>query len=132
MFAARIILKVVAILVLGIFLFVVGLSVSMGMARNMDGMMTPCPFMQDNGAICPMSLAVHIAEWQQLSTAQPTKISVTTLVFVLFVFTIYAVFREIRPLLLFERLRKKNLQVKIFDPLSLAFSRGILHSRLFA
>ena len=134
MFTAHTSMKTLAITMLGVFLSVAALSVSMGMMRSMDGMMAPCPFMQDNGAVCSMSLAAHVVNWQQLSTALPTAISIAALVFLYFGLpTLFgAVLRKNPPPLLFEQVRKQNnFRVSPPTPLALAFSQGILHSRLF-
>lgn len=131
MFTPHPILKLISFLMIGVFLLVVGLSVSMGMIMSMDGTMSPCPFMDDHGAICPMTVAAHISSWQQLSTALPTLVSVTALISLLFCFAFFSVFKPSPQLQFFRRLRKRNLEVKVFSSLFLALSRGVIHSRLF-
>ena len=104
----------------------------MGMTMQTNGTMTPCPFMDDNGASCPMSLVAHIADWQQLSTARPTDVSLAVIALVLLFFVQYFAERIDRPPLSLEHLRARNARVRFFATLFSAFSRGILHSRLFA
>ena len=126
-------LRTVALLTLVVFLFVVGLSVSMGMTTHMDGMAADCPFMLDDGAGCPMTIAAHISGWQQLFTATPTAVSVVALIFALFAFFSTSLLRAISPPLLFTHIRRRsNSMLKVFSPILSAFSQGILHSRRYA
>lgn len=104
----------------------------MGMMMQANGSMTPCPFMDDTGASCPMSLVAHITDWQQLSTARPTDVSLAVIALVLLFLTSYFSERTDRPPLCFERVRVRNARMRFFATLFSAFSRGILHSRLFA
>ncbi|OGZ04860.1 MAG: hypothetical protein A2845_05200 [Candidatus Lloydbacteria bacterium RIFCSPHIGHO2_01_FULL_49_22] len=132
MFAPHTAKKAVALIMLSVFFLVGGWSISMGMTMQTNGTMTPCPFMDDNGASCPMSLVAHIADWQQLSTARPTDVSLAVIALVLLFFVQYFAERIDRPPLSLEHLRARNARVRFFATLFSAFSRGILHSRLFA
>ena len=103
------------------------LSASMMMA---DGGMTHCPYMGVT-ALCGMTPLEHLAQWQHifLATAQQLAslallLSITVIVwhFTANIFVTrehyFAVYRK--------RYRQKH-----FDPLRLAFARGILHTKVY-
>jgi hypothetical protein len=131
MFKAALAKKAISVCIVTAFFLAAGLSISMGMTMEMNGMMSDCPFMLDNGSICSMSLLAHIGEWRQLTTALPL-ISFATLIFVLFAYVVFSYLREIRPPLFLNINTKKDGElIAVFSPLFHAFSRGILNSRLF-
>ena len=126
---------IVVTVLMGMFLFGAIFTVSMGMNMDMNGDMTPCPFMSDNAAVCPMSVATHIAEWQQLFTSIPNSlISAFALIFsILFiVVSLFAKYTLWKPHIRLFIAKQHYSDLKVFAPLHIAFSRGILNSRLYA
>jgi len=133
MFVSHTLLKVGAVLMVGVFLFVTGPAISTGMMISTDGVVSPCPLMDGQSGLCPVSITAHILSWQQLSTALPTIGMFVISLFTLIAFA--AVFLALRKFLLppyLRRLRKRQQEISIFSELFLALSRGRIHSRLFA
>jgi hypothetical protein len=133
MFRSSALLRALALLVIGAFFSAAALSLFLGMTMQTGGFLSPCPLMDDDGAFCPITLAAHLAPWQELSKAQPTRgmLGVALLSFAFLL--IPAARRTLAPLaLLFRRFRKRFLALRARTPLSMAFSQGIIHSRLFA
>lgn len=132
MFTTPLFFKLVSLFMFGVFLLVGGLSISTGMTMQMNGIISPCPFTHDDGALCPMSLATHVAEWKQLSNARPTALSTAAVALMLFVYFLYFADQPKRQRVFFQHLRRTNAVVGVFAGLFSAFSDGTLHSRLFA
>lgn len=93
-----------------------------------DGAMHGCPFM-GVPVLCAMSPLEHLSEWQEefATTAQP-MVSALLLLAALAVW--YSVgtpmLRQMR-----TRIPLERDTGRIFDPLRLAFARGILHSKAY-
>ena len=95
-------------------------------------MQQDCPYMGETG-YCNMNVSEHLASWQQLFSTTLEHFSALTLLSLLTLFVLTYFFvdllvrkRSERPL--FERWRSREL----FDPLQLAFARGILHPKLYS
>lgn len=126
-------LRALSLLVLGAFFSAAALSLFFGMTMRMDGFLSPCPLMDDDGALCPISLAAHLGGWQELLTAQPLRgtLGLSLLSCAFFMLPVLVRFFSSRQVS-FQSIRKRFLALRFFIPLSTAFSKGIIHSRLFA
>ena len=98
---------------------------------TMDGKMSDCPYMGTSG-YCDMSITEHLDGWQMLFAATLDGFHTSDL-FPLLAFALLAPFftffirkRPQRPL--FQRWR----MLELFDPLQLAFARGILNPKLYS
>lgn len=95
-------------------------------------MQQDCPYMGEVG-YCNMNITEHLASWQNLFTTTLEHLNPLSLLSLLTLFVLAYFFVDLlvrrrteRPL--FERWRTREL----FDPLQLAFSRGILHPKLYS
>lgn len=113
-----------------VFMMSFGGVISAGM-MNMDGKMSDCPYMGMSG-YCDMDASQHLAGWQTLFAATLDGFHTADL-FPLLAFALLAPFftffirkRPHRPI--FQRWR----MLELFDPLQLAFARGILNPKLYS
>lgn len=117
-----------------IFMSVLGIGVGMEMK---DGQMSSCPFTAGQQAMCQMNITEHIAQWQQAFLGIPAKTNFIAFAAVLLI-AIFASF--IKP---FPQLKKLTASAarflayhranfaKVFDPLFVAFSGGILNPKIY-
>ena len=111
-----------------------GISVGME-ARN--GQMSSCPFMASEASVCQMSATAHISQWQQAFLGVPNKINFLALALILAAAVLItfakSLFKPKKLTDLAARLlayHKEHL-VRVFDPLLIAFSDGILNPRIY-
>ena len=128
--------KNLTLLMLASFAFASLLGMHMSMEMT-DGQMSGCPFMAGQTTMCQMSATEHIAQWQRAFLGVPTKGNLLALAIVLFA-TVLVPFTK--PFSQLEKLTKlasrlfayhKTSLVKVFDPLLLAFSDGILNPKIY-
>ena len=120
-----------------LFAFVVSVTVGGFLSADMmmkDGIMQPCPFMDNTASICNMSPLEHVAQWQQMFT-MTFQDSVSTALLLLLSALIVFAFIGVLPVpkrppvrLSFSRYRYRE---RIFDPMRVLFSRGILNPKLY-
>lgn len=123
-----------AILVSFSFLALFGLSLSM--TTDEHGMMSNCPFMSGEEAICPMQIGEHIAKWQQAVTGIPQK-SVGIAFAVLFALVSWHFLSRfvlqgstaITSTL--ARLKRERGLPALFNIFHRLFSQGILHPKIY-
>lgn len=110
----------------------------MGMEKRSDGTMSGCMF-SGQAEICTMTFSEHIAHWQAMfTTTVPQKALAFALLILLAVtFVAVAIFKR-NLLLLYNyyatRWRlyiKQNPNLSLFNPLSEAFSNGLLNPKIF-
>lgn len=116
------------------FMSILGMGMSM---ETKDGQMSGCPFMTGRATICRMNVTEHIAKWQQAFLGIPTKTNFLALAAALL---ITALVSFIKPFLQLKKLtvstvrflvyRRANF-AKVFDPLLVAFSDGILNPKIY-
>jgi hypothetical protein len=113
---------------------ILGMGVGMEMK---DGQMSSCPFTAGEVSVCQMNITEHIAQWQQAFLGIPTKGDVLTLAVLLLA---VALIPFAKPPFQLEKLTKLAAQlfahhkanlVKVFDPLLIAFSDGILNPKIY-
>ena len=111
-------------------------GVGVGMEMN-DGQMFSCPFTAGQKSICQMNITEHIAQWQQAFIGIPTKEDFLALIIVLLA-VILVLFAK--PFSRLEKLTELVARVlaylranfaKVFDPLLIAFSDGILNPKIY-
>ena len=125
---------IIFVLVSFAFMSIFGIGMSMEMV---DGQMSGCPFMAGEASMCQMIVTEHIAKWQQVFLGIPTKTNPLALAMVLLI-VVFASF--IKP---FPQLKKLTVPkarflayhrasfAKVFDPLLVAFSDGILNPKIY-
>lgn len=99
----------------------------------MDGnnMMMPCPFMGTTG-ICNMTPLEHLGGWQQMFTSIQTESFTLALILLLALTVIWGAFTlQYIPKIIQYRVLRHRYRERVFDPLRLAFARGILHSKAY-
>jgi len=116
-----------------------GPSYTLGMDMREDGTMGGCLFtMGTEAKICPMTTLEHISSWQELFTATFSQSEMlASLILLLFAFAVVVIFKRTRLLsfghhITFWRLYiKHSPHLSFFSPLREAFSRGILHPKIY-
>ena len=113
-----------------VFMMSFGGVLSAGM-MSMDGKMSDCPYMGMSG-YCDMDASEHLAGWQTLFATTLEQLFssdlfplLTLVILTPFFFALLVRKRTQRPI--FDRWR----MLELFDPLRLAFSRGIIHPKLY-
>ena len=108
-----------------------------GIFHNMDmsskGQMANCPFMGVT-AICNMTPFEHIAVWQNMFTSIPQQSTVLALLSLLLSLALARLLhlhlpRDANEVL--QRVSYFHRGPRVFDPLRLAFARGIIHPKIF-
>ena len=131
-------LKSKNIVVLGIIAFLAMSFWSLSsMSMDMNSHMVSCPFMNDSSSFCQMSIAEHIGQWQQFFTITKEKslwLSLSLLVSLFVIrFTIGAkVYKKLKYQQFRQYLYWHKPEIKLFDYLALAFSDGIIRSKIYA
>lgn len=117
-----------------VFVSILGMGMSMG---TTDGQMSSCPFTAGQAAVCQMSITEHVAKWQTTFTGVPMQTELAVLALVLLAVALIPFakpFSELKNLpALTARIRayQRAYFAKIFDPLLLAFSDGILNPKIY-
>lgn len=114
-------------------LAILGLNLSM----NIDdkGKISSCSLMGLEPGPCQMTLNDHLMQWQQIF-ATTFNTSLLPLLLLAFTFSVgfITLFKNVEYtfLQLHQRYKRENSNLKLFDHLLLAFSRGILHPQIYA
>lgn len=97
----------------------------------MDDSMAHCPFMGVS-ALCDMSPLEHLAQWQTTFSATAQQFTTTVLLLLLALSILWSlVGRLTAPTHRGVYIPKYRYRVRNFDPLRLAFARGIIHPKVF-
>lgn len=136
--------KLLTILILGIFLIIGLFGLELSMQINSNGLMSDCVMMSSHelpGTLCPMSVAEHVAQWQQMFVSVEGK-SINLLVALLMAVPLSGlIFTQLesffsRAIIRFKQkgkcYQKEHIQIRLFDYLVRLFSRGIIHSQVYA
>ncbi len=128
-------LILIAILSTTVFILTTSFGLNMSMGMDNSGHMTNCPLMNDKGSICPMTLTDHLAKWQQLFTIN-TSSALMMILSMLAVTSIYFLVKSNAAvnqstLFLYRYQKQRQREAKLFNPLQLAFSNGILHPKRY-
>lgn len=117
------------------FFGLVVLGLGMGMNVDEKGNMSDCPFMVDQGSLCPMGLFEHIAKWQQAVTVIPRPSANIFLLFALLAaFSYFKI--TLQPKILPNKFgarsrARKESELRASNPLLAAFSDGILNPKIY-
>ncbi len=109
---------------------------SFGMATmNIDnkGDMSNCPFM-NSGAICQMSFSEHIATFQSIFRAIPSRIVLSLMLALAFLLVLCSkpISRIYSPPIKLEYFIKYDFQLSIYNKILLALSDGIIQPKIYA
>ncbi|MDP3794860.1 MAG: hypothetical protein Q8R13_02955 [bacterium] len=124
------------IFVLASFAFMSLFGVNMGMEAR-DGQMSFCPFMANEVSICQMSVTEHISQWQRAFLGVPSKTNFLAFALILAAAVLITFAKSLfQPKKLTELAARlfayhKEHLVRVFDPLLIAFSDGILNPRIY-
>lgn len=95
-----------------------------------------CPFMQGHTSVCDVSPLEHVKAWQSAFTTIPTKDPISSLFAIFALFALFGVSLFRKYFLCYQRtveiilsFRRRNFF--IYHYLQEAFSRGILHPKIF-
>ncbi len=136
-----VLLKFKSVVVLGIItLLIMSFWVLGSMMTDGHGNMVSCPFINVSGSpsFCQMSISEHISQWKQLFAAiQGNNLFLSLFALsVLFSTALLNTGAKTQDRLKFQWLRDycyhKKPEIKLFDHLVLAFSRGKIHPKIYA
>lgn len=96
-----------------------------------DSAMQDCPYMSIP-ALCTMNPLAHLSQWQQMFTTTVQHMTTAVLLLLLALAVVWYFLQDLcvpkRTEAFTPRYRDKG---RVFDPLRLAFARGVLHSKAF-
>lgn len=130
--------KISALLVILFFVFINVFGVNAAMNHvGKNGQMGNCPFMGEMTAVCSMSVTEHLSKWVQSFLTIPAKsyaaVLLALLIYSVFAATIKSIKEKYNSSFIKNRtVSDTQLYPKLFTHLRAAFSRGILHSRIYA
>lgn len=111
------------------FFSVAAFGVMISMMGSGHEMMSGCPFADGGAAICPMNVVAHIAAWQSYFVA---TIPFLLLGALLALVTFFVACSPRKEILNFKRFFTFSSFIPAPTFLASAFSRGILHPKLYA
>lgn len=115
-------------------LFIGGFGMNLSMSIQNDGKMSKCPLMVQSSSFCQMGIVEHISKWQEMFLAIPFSGAL----FLLFglVFAVWHLsqrnYFSLSPPISLRLYKREHPDIKLFDNLLLAFSKGILHPKIYA
>lgn len=132
--------QILTSLVLSFFVFISLFGVNAAMNHEENGQMGRCPFMGEVTAICSMNAVEHLSAWIQSFITIPTKSYAVVLSGLLFIYFFSAKGgsasggkeKFAQPFLTKSVILERQQYPKIFNHLRTFFSKGILHSRIYA
>lgn len=128
--------RILIALTILLFVFVSVFGVSTAMNHEENGRMGGCPFMGEVTAICSMNAVEHLSAWIQSFLTIPIKSYVTVLLGILLVYlalNVNSIKEKLTQLFLTKRIILERQQYpQVFNHLRFLFSKGILHSRIYA
>ncbi len=103
-----------------------------GMTMGEDGKMSmvDCPFM-NGSSICNMTPIDHVALWQQMFTAIVQQLNILALLLLFVIISRYFLGGASTYCEIGLDFSSKRYRERVFDPLRLAFARGILHTKVY-
>ena len=121
--------------VLASFAFMSIFGVGIGMTVK-DGQMSSCPFMASEASMCQMGATEHISQWQRALLGIPKGdfLALEVLLFAIVLIPFAKTFFKLEKLTEFTAqlfAHEKAHPLKVFDPLLLAFSGGILNPKIY-
>lgn len=125
------------LLVLAIFLIPLSSFFALKSSMNMEnnGVMAKCVFAIDSSEVCQMTISQHLSEWHQIFTLGSSSDQFLLLLALLTAGIAFTFFKELLSpysVNFYVRYKRENPDLKLFDYLLLAFSKGILHPKIYA
>jgi len=121
------------LILLAIFTVMALFSVQLGMSALNTA--SPCPFMGEAMAVCPMTVIDHIGSWKGLFAALPTievlALVAAVIVIVSFSLKILAENSAARLAYWYHYYKKKRSASKLYNYFSQLFSQGILNPKVY-
>lgn len=115
-------------------LFIGGFGMNLSMLMQDDGKMSECPLMVNSSSFCQMSVTEHISKWLQMFLAIP--FSGALFILLGLVFAVWYLsqrnYFSLSPPMRLKFYKREHPDIKLFDNLLLAFSKGILHPKIYA
>ena len=122
--------QILALSALALFALIVVFGLHATMVIDKDGNMSNCPFMNGVSSICRMNIMEHIEGWQSTFTTTVPAVIVLLVALVLLLGSHFN-FEDNDALAIQRSYKHRNSLSKVFNYLRIAFSRGILHSKVF-
>ena len=126
------------IIILGIVAFLLmGFWGLYSMPADENGKMVSCPFISDLSGFCQMSLNEHVSLWQQIfSITKLKELFLLPLYLFAVFFILFSIIRKtyckLKSQPFYSYLYEHAPEIKVFDRALLAFSEGIIHSKIYA
>ena len=125
------------IIILGMIAFLAMSFFSLSsISMDMNGRMINCPFMNSISSLCQMSVSDHINQWQQFFTMIREKSLLLSLLsvslYIVGFFITIKTYEKLKYQLFRNYFYRYRPEIKLFNNLELAFSRGIIHSKIYA
>jgi hypothetical protein len=122
---------VLGLLCVFILALTVGGVLSADMMMPDDGAMQNCPYM-GIAVLCNMTPLQHLSEWQVAFAATAQQLSIAALLLMLAALLLWRLILHLLapPPSILPTVRYRDRQV-IFNPLRLAFARGLIHPKVF-
>lgn len=121
-------------LLMGLLVLSVG-TIGLLHALSMDGEMSGCPLVAQSASLCAMSPIEHLVLWQRLFSALPQRALLLIVVgFLLSVFLCRRAESVLTTRALgepYQAYRRSILAFVSLEPLTSAFSQGILHPKIY-
>lgn len=132
-------LKLNNIIALGMIAFLVmSFWTLFSMPMDKDGRMVDCPFMNGSTGFCQMTLTEHISLWQETFSLIKVKnfllaaVSLLVLLFFVAFVSTQRTYYQLKSQPFRNYIYKYSPEIKLFDHLLIAFSNGLIHSKIYA
>lgn len=124
---------ILAIFTLLVFATAVLISIHTATMTDSHGNMSSCPLMDGSTSLCRMTIMEHLNTWQSLFAAAIPNIITLLLVSTILLIGVFSNIdeRNRHATINFLYNKHRGFIVFIFNHLRLAFSRGILHSKVY-
>ncbi len=128
--------KYLAIIILVAFSYLGIFGLNLSMKMDNDNHVSKCVFMLQDSRQCQMNISQHLQKWQEMFVATTSSDFVLILFALLSLVAAYSIIRyyTVDPpkIYLYQRIKKENDMMKLFDYLLQAISSGILQSKIYA
>ena len=127
--------KISIIAVAMIFMFVAFFGLNLSMISHDPDMMPGCPFMNNESALCTMSVVEHFSEWQKMFIANIIS-QISNIFFILYAIAVFTASILLKQLLVmaykYKLYRIEHPDINYFKYYQYFFSQGILHPKIFS
>lgn len=131
--------KAKILLAMGLLAFVMVAVVGMGndMRTNKNGDMESCIFLTSKVMLCKMGPLEHINLWQKMFTTLPAELGLTLVLLAMLTVLSFVIGKTvpmlsaIKTFALQKLYLRQHIELPIFNPLRVAFAKGILHPKIY-